>query len=345
VPSSDPSHRRASTFTRELGIALFIAVPATAYVIATNETASRALIVLHAAPLVVLTPLAVAVLDALAPRVAHEAEASLAPIVRDVGLHLAGLLLGSVGMVLTVRAITGLAVSSIVSGPLIVAMVPVFLAYALAATAGGWMRLREHALRVAANEARARQAALAARVRPHFLFNALNGIEELTDTDPAAARDAIGRLARLLRAVLEASAEPRARLGDEARLVDDYLAIERLRFGDRMAYDVIVPDALDDAEVPTTVLLTLAENAVKHGVEATPGDAKITIRADRADGGGIAIAVVSPRGEGRAPRAAAGLGYGLEDVRERLALAYGGDATLTLREEDGRVHVELHLPG
>ena len=225
---------RSVDVARELTVALVVGLPGTAFVLATNATASSSFILLHVALLVVLTPLAVVTFDAVVPRVRRADAAAFGPVLRDVAVRLAGLALATVAMVLAIGAMTGIGARQVVGAPLVVALVPVFLMYVLVATAGAWTRLREHALRAAAHEAHARQAALAARVRPHFLFNALNGIEELTDTDPTAARDAIGRLARLLRAVLEASAEPRARLADEARLVGDYLAIERLRFGERM---------------------------------------------------------------------------------------------------------------
>jgi two-component system sensor histidine kinase AlgZ len=226
----------------------------------------------------------------------------------------------------------------------VVALVPVFVAYAMVAVAASWVKLREHALLLAAAEARARQAALAARVRPHFLFNALNCIEELAAADPSAARLAVGRLARLLRAVLEASASPKARLSDEVRLVDDYLGIERIRFGARFSYSLDVADDVGHAEIPSTILLTLAENAVKHGIEAVAGDATIVLRARRA-GSTIVLVLESPAPRERSSRAEHGTGYGLSDAKERLELAYAGRASLTLRIIDGTAHVELTLPG
>jgi LytS/YehU family sensor histidine kinase len=201
-----------------------------------------------------------------------------------------------------------------------------------------------------AGEARARQAALAARIRPHFLFNALNCIEELTDTDPPAARLATGRLARLLRSVLQSSASPKGRLEDEVRLVDDYLGLERIRFGERLAYELDVAPEAAGRELPATVLLTLAENAVKHGCEAVPGPARISLRARLAADGALRVVVTSPALASPASPAAAraraepGTGYGLADVRERLALACGPGASCTLTTEGGEARVELVLP-
>jgi two-component system sensor histidine kinase AlgZ len=333
----------AATFLRELAIAALVALPASVYALATNVTAAPSFILLHVALLVALTPLAVVALEARFARV-RSSDVSPAIIARDVIVRLASLAASTGATLAVIHLATGLSARALLGAPLVIALVPVFLAYALVATAGAWMRLREHALRAAAHEARARQAALAARVRPHFLFNALNGIEELTALDPAAAREAIGGLARMLRAVLESSAEPRARLADEARLVEDYLAIERIRFGARMTYEIGIPRDLEDARVPSTALLTLAENAVKHGVEATRDRAKIALHARRSDRGGTRVTMTGPKGAHPAPRSEAGLGYGLADVRERLALAYGGEATLTLREDEEEVHVELDLP-
>ncbi|MBI5548411.1 MAG: histidine kinase [Deltaproteobacteria bacterium] len=328
------------TLHREALVCLVVGAPILGYVLATNHTASLPVILLHATLLGALTPLSVSVLEWAVPRAAHPGWRGA---LRDVGIRMLGLCLAVLGTLVLIAALTPLSLSVLVGGPLLVGLVPVFLSYALVAMGVQWAGLREHALRAEANEARARQAALAARIRPHFLFNALNCIEELTDTDPPAARLAVGRLARLLHSVLLSSANPVARLGDEVRLVDDYLGLEQIRFGARLAYELSVKPEAANLELPTTVLLTLAENAVKHGLEATRGPARIVLRAWIQDDL-LRIILSGPALPAAAPRPEQGTGYGLHDVRERLQLTYAGRASFALRFAEGESHAELVLP-
>lgn len=331
------------TLRREVLVCLAVGAPALGLVLATNTTASVAVILLHALLLFWLAPVSVAALDVALPR---PERTGWRAVLREVGARVLGLGVAVAAMLLVIVAWTPLTLASLVGGPLLVALVPVFLAYVLAALAVQWARVREEALRSEAGEAKARQAALAARIRPHFLFNALNCIEELTDTDPPAARLATGRLARLLRSVLQSSQAPKGRLEDEVKLVDDYLSLEKVRFGDRLTYELdVAPDAAG-LQVPATVLLTLAENAVKHGCEAVPGPARIVLRAKVVDGS-LRVTVASPALPTPAPtaRTEPGAGYGLADVRERLLLAYGQGASCALTREKGEARVELVLPG
>jgi LytS/YehU family sensor histidine kinase len=132
---------------------------------------------------------------------------------------------------------------------------------------------------------------------------------------------------------------------DEVRLVDDYLGIERIRFGERLSYTLDLPTEVADIEVPSTILLTLAENAVKHGVEATAESGSVELVVRRSPDARLIIALTSPAPVAPHSRAPRGTGYGLSDVNERLELAYGGRATLTLRVAEGQARAELILPG
>jgi two-component system sensor histidine kinase AlgZ len=339
-PVASAPRRLAAVVYRETLVAVAVGVPALAYVLATNRTASLGVVLLHAAPLAAITPILVSVLDLALPRAPRAAASA---VLREVALRALGLSAATVGTLLAIAATTPLSLSVLVGGPLVAGLLPVYLAYALVGLGVSWAGVREHALRAVAAEARARQAALSARIRPHFLFNALNCIEELTDTDPPAARDAVGRLARLLRAVLESSAAPLGPLEREARLVDDYLGIEKIRFGDRFTYEIALDPAAAARPVPATVLLTLAENAVKHGVEAVRGPARVRLSARVGADGALRIGVTGPAGPAGGGRE--GSGYGLADVRERLRLAYEGRATFTLSQAgEGTADVELVLP-
>ncbi len=331
--------RLVETLHREALVCLVVGAPALAYVLVTNHTASRGVILLHAGLLGALAPFTVAALELSVPRASRPGWRS---VVRGLAVRTVGLGLSVAAMLAVLVLLTPLSLQVLVGGPLLVGLLPVFLAYALVALAAQWAELRAHALRVEVNEARARQAALAARIRPHFLFNALNVIEELTDTEPKAAREAVGRLSRLLRSVLEASARPKNPLVEEVRRVEDYLGLERVRFGARLTYALRLPPELVAEEVPSTVLLTLVENAVKHGVETVRGPVSVEVQV-RKEPDALVIVVLGPAPGG--PPAREGAGYGLADVRERLELAYGGRASLSLTTSEGVSRVEVVLPG
>ena len=186
------------------------------------------------------------------------------------------------------------------------------------------------AARLAAQVAEARLGALRMQLHPHFLFNSLNAITVLVrDRDTAAAGRMLELLSDVLRQVLRAGQPHEVSLADELRFLERYLAIEQVRFSDRLAVRVDVDDALRDAAVPEFVLQPLVENALRHGV------------AHRADGGVVAIAAardgdtlvlaVSDNGPGPAATARRdGNGLGLANIRERLTTLYGARGRIEL---------------
>ncbi len=329
--------RLNSLLTQEVVVCVIIGIPALGYVLATNETASRSVILLHAALLVGLVPLSMTLVELLVPRVGVS---GWAVVGRELSVRIVGLVLAILGTLAVIASLTPLTLRALVGSPLAVAMIPVFLAYGLATMVVQWARFREQALLASVSEVRARHAALAARIRPHFLFNALNCIEELTELDPPGARIAVGRLANLFRAVLKSSAEITARVEDEIRLVEDYLGIEQIRLGQRFRYTIRLSPEASTARLPGTILLTLAENAMKHGCEATPGPVELEFVAEASDGR-LHLSISGPAAPASPER---GTGYGLSDVRERLALAYGDRASLTLTTAGGRSRVDVITP-
>jgi anti-sigma regulatory factor (Ser/Thr protein kinase) len=182
--------------------------------------------------------------------------------------------------------------------------------------------------------------ALRAQVNPHFLFNALNAIAGLIPTDPVLADRTVERLADVFRYTLHGSESEWARLADEIAFVGACLDIERARFGSRLTTDVAVDRDVDDWPVPTLIVHTIVENAVKHGVAAVPGPARVEVSARAVDGHlRVEVADTGPgfdaaggRGASRAP----GLGYGLRNVRERLRGHFGDRAGVTWSRDDAR---------
>ncbi len=189
--------------------------------------------------------------------------------------------------------------------------------------------------------AEARLSALAARVRPHFLFNALNSISALVPEDPAAAEDLIGRLSELLRFTLDADAAALVPLGRELAIVRDYLEIERVRFGDRLRAEVRVPADVEATPVPPLSVQTLVENSVKYAVAARREGGAIEVSASAEDG--RVIVRVRDDGPGFAETEVLA-GHGIDTLRRRLEVQYGSRAGLALVREREGMAVSLTVP-
>jgi two-component system, LytTR family, sensor kinase len=204
-------------------------------------------------------------------------------------------------------------------------------------------------------EAALRQAeldTLRAQVNPHFLFNALNSIRALTLTDPHAARTAVTQLSDLLRYSLRYGQQPVIALREELAAVHDYLALEQTRFGARLLTRIDVPPTVLGWLVPPAVVLTLVENAVKHGISASSAGGELCLSAESLSPVSLLIEVRQP-GSLRlsdgpsvalAPRPD-GSGLGLHNTRQRLAALYGSTASCSLTESpSGTVVAALRLP-
>ncbi len=176
---------------------------------------------------------------------------------------------------------------------------------------------------------------LQAQVEPHFLFNTLASIQYLTETDPPQAGRLLGHLIGYLRAALPQLRAPSTTLGREAELVRAYLSVLAMRLGPRLRFDVRVPPELADHPFPPNLLISLVENAIKHGIEpsADGGTVSVTARRD-AD---LLMVSVGDTGRGLAAGAtSAGSGVGLSNVRERLAALYGSRGRFTLTPNEPR---------
>jgi two-component system, LytTR family, sensor histidine kinase AlgZ len=190
---------------------------------------------------------------------------------------------------------------------------------------------------------RAQLEALQSRTHPHFLFNAINSVAGLIHEDPALAERTLERLADVLRYALHSAQRERVALSDELAAIEDYLEIQRARFGDRLRYAIDVEPGTEQVALPPLVLQPLIENAVLHGVAGQAGAGQVRL-AVRRRGAQIAM-VVDDDGPGWGGSAHAGSGTGLRDLEHRLALAYRGAAALTIRPgELGGAAVELVIP-
>src|SRR5262249_6712068 len=174
---------------------------------------------------------------------------------------------------------------------------------------------RQHALALAARDADMR--ALVAQLEPHFLLNTLNSILALVESSPRDASRMIERLLAPLKATFDEKDEPTVPLGRELDLLEAYLGIEQVRFGDRLRVTIDAAEALRAVPVPPLLLQPLVENAIKHGVSPISGPVAVAVTA-RADGDRVRLAVVDA-GRGFYYAAGKGRGRGLELVERRLA--------------------------
>jgi len=187
----------------------------------------------------------------------------------------------------------------------------------------------------------ARMATMQAQVEPHFLFNTLASIDHLIETDPPRASLMQKSLIALLRATLPSMREHTPNtvryLGQELSVIRPYLDIQKMRMEDRLQIQWDVPEGLNSAEMPNMMVLSLVENAFKHGLEPKAEGGTLVLRAEVSHG--KLLVTVKDSGVGYFPadsdpgagtELSAG-GFGLKNIRDRLALIYGDQASLTIR--------------
>jgi sensor histidine kinase YesM len=202
-------------------------------------------------------------------------------------------------------------------------------------------RAREvEAAQLEARFAEAQNTALRMQLQPHFLFNTLNSISALVHSNPAGADEMISRLGDFLRTTLDAPQEQMVTLRREVAFIRAYLAIEEVRFQERLRVDIQIPAELQNLRVPSFLLQPLVENALKHGIAGRPEGGTLQLQARRE----AAFLVIEIRddGEGFVP----GLeGVGMANVRSRLGLIYKGRHQFEILGMPGRgTLVTLRLP-
>ena len=180
------------------------------------------------------------------------------------------------------------------------------------------------------------------QLNPHFLFNALNSIKALTISDGKQARESIIQLSDLLRLSLNLGEQQRATLGEEIKLAQNYLALEKLRFDNRLTYDFNIQADMDNVLIMPMSLNTLLENAVKHGIGKLKSGGKIVITCTTDNN----IATIQVENSGfydPKPKSAEG-GIGLDNLYKRLALQYGEKASLTIENDNQMVKAVIKMP-
>jgi two-component system, LytTR family, sensor kinase len=189
----------------------------------------------------------------------------------------------------------------------------------------------------------ARLQALLHQLKPHFLFNTLNGIASLMHTDVEAADRMLVRLSELLRITMAHTGAPETTLREEVAFLERYLEIERIRFRERLEVSIDVDEDAIDAKVPSLILQPIVENAVRHGIEPQSRTGRIELRGTRE--AGRLILTVSDNGGGVPAGGPAREGIGLANTRARLAELYGEQQHFELvNRPDGGLCVRMVIP-
>jgi len=214
-------------------------------------------------------------------------------------------------------------------------------------TLAGFAYMREQAERAAKAEAlraRASLEAMRSQLNPHFILNTYHALLGLVRREPALAESALEQLGDLLRYSMRIHRDgiDEITLREECAFVDSYLALERLRLGDRLQVRIDTPNATLENMVPTFSVQILVENAIRHAIAPRAAGGLLDIRVQERDGR-LRIAV-KDEANGERMENSEGSGMGLRLLQERLAALYGTHATLTLRSVDGGTSADLELP-
>jgi len=195
--------------------------------------------------------------------------------------------------------------------------------------------------------AEAQLTALRSQINPHFLFNALTTIGYLIQSSPDKAFETLLHLTKLLRGVLSSTGEF-STLGQELKLIENYLDIERARFEEKLSVSIDIPSDLESIRVPSLILQPLVENAIKHGVSENKNGGEVRISAKIGNAKGEMLLTLSVFDTGAGKKAVTrkdSAGVGLKNVRERLRSYYGKKAALTLdRDTETGTTAEISLP-
>lgn len=188
----------------------------------------------------------------------------------------------------------------------------------------------------------ARLKLLETQLEPHMLFNTLANLRALIAVDPARAQDMLDHVIAYLRATLDASRRTTHPLQAEFDRLRDYLELMAIRMGPRLAYELQLPADLAQQPVPTLLLQPLVENSIQHGLEPKVGGGRVLVRAHREDG--QLVLQVDDTGVGATQSSPGGGGFGLAQVRERLAALHGAKARLDFRAAADGAHARITLP-
>ena len=183
--------------------------------------------------------------------------------------------------------------------------------------------------------------ALKSQINPHFLFNSLNSIASLTITNPEKAHRMIIALSDFMRYSLQNNVDEMVTLETELQNISLYLQIEKIRFGDKLAYGFDVNESCKHNRIPNLILQPIFENAIKYGVYETSDSVEINLTATKSENG-LNLLIVNDFDP--AAVTSRGNGVGLKNIRERLRIIYGSSQLLTTKRNENEFRVLMEIP-
>jgi LytS/YehU family sensor histidine kinase len=179
-------------------------------------------------------------------------------------------------------------------------------------------------------------------LQPHFIFNSLNSIRALIDEDPELARAAITKISNILRNTITKQ-EATDTLQNELALVEDYLDLEKIRFEERLHFIKNIDAATLGVQIPTMMLQTLIENAIKHGISNLEAGGNVLLNS-KTDGSYLIIEVINDINTTQVSTRENSLGFGLSSSKQRLKLLYENEASLSLNFDHDQAVVLIKIP-
>ena len=184
---------------------------------------------------------------------------------------------------------------------------------------------------------------LKSQLNPHFMFNAMNSIRALIEEDPENAKSALTRLSNILRYSLKMERNETVPLEEEIQTVTDYLALEAVRFEERLNYEITIDPRSINIEIPPMMIQTLVENGIKHGVTKRTAGGKITVNSKM--NGAFLIIQIKNSGQIDENALRHSKGFGIDNTKQRLNLLYGDKAIFTIKNESpDLVLAEIKIP-
>ncbi len=182
---------------------------------------------------------------------------------------------------------------------------------------------------------------LKSQINPHFIFNSLNSISSLTLTDPSKAQKMIINLSNFLRYSIGKDNQEKTAFQDEIDNIQLYMAIEKIRFGNRLEFVNKVPENCKSCMIPNLILQPLIENAIKHGVQESIQTISIELTAEKFP---RTLKIWLVNNFDPDAIAAGGTGIGLKNISQRLSLIYGSDSLIQYHKEGNLFKVQLEIP-
>jgi two-component system, LytTR family, sensor kinase len=198
-------------------------------------------------------------------------------------------------------------------------------------------------IRLHAAQTESELSSLRNQINPHFLFNSLNSIRALVDENPAKAKEAVTLLSSILRATLYAGRRESYVLSEEVLLVENYVRLEKIRFEERLLFQAEVNPGLGSVPIPPLLILTLVENAVKHGISSLKRGGMVRLKIDELPENRVSIEVWN-NGTLTPKKSSDGGGIGLENTRKRISLLYGNRADFEIKQSGDYVVARVEIP-